>query len=267
MDSRDRLLQKDEINYRNLNPLQIQHPCRLTSVGKTDSGKTYAIIKHILLDANVPFDRIVWCAPQASLEQAKIKALKKQLGSKLILVDGLNEEMLQDIVERKPYKEQMCIVLDDLIHSSGASKFVNNLFTSGRHKNISIVEILQRIYTGSKDARTHRLNSEYFMLHSFSDQSEIERLMRSLIRRGVDRADELMQAYNSSVSKNKERGFLLVDLKATPEHNYLRYRDNALDQAWCKPSNRQTGGGFNDFDQAISGISKGFNMVWAPFMK
>ena len=107
MSEKDRILQRNELKYRNPNPLQLQHPFRAISAGKSNSGKSYFLLKHLLLDPQMPFDRVVWCAPLFSLEQAKLQDVKKILGNKLTFVEGLDSERLKDIVDNKPKKEQM----------------------------------------------------------------------------------------------------------------------------------------------------------------
>ena len=194
---RDTLLQKSDFKYKNDNPFQLQHPFRAISVGSSNSGKTYSILKHIILDPKHPFDKIVWCAPKFSLEQPKLQEIKKKLGKKLILVDGLDEELLQKIIDDKPKEDQMLIVLDDLI-SKTDNKFIGDLFISGRHKNISTIEILQQIYAG-KSGRQHRLNSDYFILHSFPDKSEARRLLQQL---DPKQYKQLCDCYETSIERD-----------------------------------------------------------------
>ena len=225
---RDKLLQKSDIKYRNNNPFQLQHPFRAISVGSSNSGKTYSILKHIILDPHNPFDKVVWCAPKFSLEQSKIQEIKKKLGKKLILVEGLDEELLQKIIDDKPKEEQMLIVLDDLI-SKTDSQFIKDLFISGRHRNISTIEILQQIFCGG---RSHRLNSDYFILHSFPDKSEARRLLQQLDPKN---AKMLCDCYDKSIQRDGGKGFLLIDGQHHKQENgssALRYRDNDLCQVW-----------------------------------
>ena len=223
-------LLKNEEKPRNLDVFQLQHPFRAISAGKSGSGKTTWILKNILLAKNQPFDKIIWCAPKFSLEQAKLQEVKKKLKSKLVLVEGLDKELLQDLIDKKPKREQWLIVLDDLLTKTD-DPFISDLFTAGRHKNISTIEILQRIYAG-KSGRTHRLNSDYFLLCDFPDKSEIRSLFRQIDPKHVEK---LMECYTESVGRDQGHGCMVVDQKwKDPQTGagLLKYRDNNLDQGW-----------------------------------
>ncbi len=226
----DDFLTKSEVRPRNLNPFQLQHPFRAISAGKSGSGKTFWILKNILLDKHMPFDKVIWVAPKFSIEQSKLQDVKKKLKNKLILVEGLDKELLQKMIDAKPKAEQWLIVLDDLITKTD-DPFISDLFTAGRHKNISTIEILQRIYAG-KSGRTHRLNSDYFILSDFPDKSEIRMLFRQIDPKHVEK---LMDCYEKSISRNEGHGVFVVDQKYKDEQsggNLLKYRDNDLDRGW-----------------------------------
>ena len=230
MNKRDEILQGSEIKYRNTNPFQFQHPFKAISVGSSGSGKTYWLLKNILLDPHMPFDKVIWCAPLFSIEQPKLQSVKKKLGKKLVFVEGMDEEKLQELIDNKPKGEQWLIVFDDLI-SKTDTPLIKDLFISGRHKNISTIEILQCVY-GSKSGRSHRLNSDYFVLHSFPDRSEARRLLQQLEPKNFQR---LADCYEESIEKNGGHGCLIIDnhhLRKDNGSNLLRYRDNELDQSW-----------------------------------
>ena len=234
MTDKDKILQKHELKYRNENPLQLQHPFRAISAGKSNSGKSYWLLKNLLLDPMMPFDKVIWCAPAFSLEQAKLQDVKKVLGSKLVFVEGLDEEKLKEMVDVKPKKEQWLIVFDDLM-SKTDNGFINDLFTSGRHKNISTIEVLQRVYAG-KSGRTHRLNCDYFMLHSFGDGSEVRSLLRQLDPKNFNKVYDW---YCQSIKRDKGHGCLIIDNQYHGEHvggGLLKYRDSALDRTWVGDS-------------------------------
>ena len=227
MDKRDQILTSHETKYINPNPFQLQHPFRAVSCGSSGSGKTYSILKNILMDPKMPFHKVVWVAPEFSLQQPKLQEMKKLLGKRLEFVNGLDEERLKEIIENKPQKEQMLIVLDDLLTKTD-SPLIKDLFISGRHKNISTIEILQQVYAG-KSGRSHRLNCDYFILHNFPDRSEAKRLFQQL---EPSNYHNLMKAYETCIQKSNGKGFLMIDNKFHDKQsgaNLLRYRANALD--------------------------------------
>ena len=230
----DKILQENELKPKNSNPLQFQHPCRIVVAGRSNTGKTYNIMKKLLLAKDSPFDKYIWVATDMSLEQSKISQAKKQLGNKLITIpyDAENLEKLKEMVKNKNRKEQWLIIFDDLINSKSQAdleKFQNELATGGRHQNVSFCEILQQIFTGNN--RRQRLQANYFVLHDFGDRSEVKRLLQQL---EPIKYPKLMEAYEQSIKQNDGKGSLIVDLNnhKIEGGNLLRYRDNDLDSAF-----------------------------------
>lgn len=226
----DELLTSCETKAVNHNPFQLIHPYRAICCARSGGGKSYWILKNILLDTKMPFDLVIWCAPPFSLQQSKLQQVKKKLGNKLMLIEGLDQEKLQNLIEHKKKSDQWLIVLDDLM-SKTDEKFINDLFTSGRHLNISTIEIVQRLF-GSKNGRTHRLNAEYFILGSFPDQTEVRHLLRQLEPKHYN---ALMDCYKQSTERDQGHGMFIIDNKYHDPQTgagLLKYRDNSLDQAW-----------------------------------
>ena len=230
----DKILQENELKPKNSNPLQFQHPCRIVVAGRSNTGKTYNIMKKLLLAKDSPFDKYIWVATDMSLEQSKISQAKKQLGNKLITIpyDAENLEKLKDMVKNKNRKEQWLIIFDDLINSKSQAdleKFQNELATGGRHQNVSFCEILQQIFTGNN--RRQRLQANYFVLHDFADKSEVKRLLQQIEPQNYNK---LMDAYETSVKANGGKGSLILDLNNHQMEggNLLKYRDNDLDSVF-----------------------------------
>ena len=73
-------------------------------------------------------------------------------------------------------KRNICII-DDLMQSASGNQLVQNLFTNGRHLNLSVVFVSQNLlYTGKK-CRTISLNSTYIVVFKNPrDQSQIRHL-------------------------------------------------------------------------------------------
>ena len=223
----DKILQNNEVKPRNKNPLQLQHPFRCMSVGRSGSGKSYWVLKNIVMSKDSPFDKVIWMAPEFSLQQSKLQEAKKVMKGKLDLIPDLDVEKLKEIIDNKPKNQQMLIVLDDLINKVD-SPIINDLFTSGRHNNISTIEILQQVYAGKN--RRQRLNSNYFILHEFPDKSEIQRLLQQLEPKNYKK---LMDAYEECIKKKDNKGCLIVDTNSSSMKGgeLLKYRDNDLDSA------------------------------------
>ena len=82
-----------------------------------------------------------------------------------------NIEVIFDRCERN-----ICII-DDLMQSASGNQLVENLFTNGRHLNLSVVFVSQNLFYAGKKCRTISLNSTYIMvLKSPRHQTQIRHL-------------------------------------------------------------------------------------------
>lgn len=199
-------LDKGENKTRNKNKLIWQHPFRAIISGSSGTGKTFWLLKQ-LQNKDSPFDSIIWVAPDYSLEQQKLKNFYRNMKDKvdLYFVEGLDTEKIDEILN-KNFKEglQTAIVLDDLMYQE--NEYINNLFTSGRHKNASIIELTQRLFNSSK-SRTNRLNTNYFVIFSYPDKSEFASLARQI---SPNKYKKIIDVYEQ-VTKDKHKA-LIIDL-------------------------------------------------------
>ena len=60
-------------------------------------------------------------------------------------------------------KRNICI-MDDLMQSASGNQLVENLFTNGRHLNLSVVFVSQNLFYTGKKCRTISLNSTYIVV-------------------------------------------------------------------------------------------------------
>jgi hypothetical protein len=241
------LLDKSEPHYEQPNPFFFVHPFRCLVLGDSGSGKTYWLI-HYLLDDE--FDLVIWCATPKSLKQEKLKVLKDFYGSRLhflpcdvgpaqhrteifrLLEEGEKENAKRKAkaTPEKPFKPyRMLIVLDDqIMHSK--DKFIQEMFVSGRHWPASIVEITQQIFaTGT---RTHRLNTNYYVIFKFPQVDEASRLFQQIMGKRRDLTGALLSAYDQISNRKPDRtkkqppGCLIIDTKARKDENLkIRFRD------------------------------------------
>ena len=73
-------------------------------------------------------------------------------------------------------KRNICII-DDLMQSASGNQLVENLFTNGRHFNLSVVFVSQNLFYAGKKCRTISLNSTYIVVFKNPrDQSQIRHL-------------------------------------------------------------------------------------------
>jgi hypothetical protein len=217
------LLENESI-HRNPNPLQFQHPYRAVISGASGTGKTLWIMKN-LQKKDSPFDRVIWVAPKFSLTQEKMTNFKHNMGKRLIIIEGLDTEKIDKLInEGHKHGLQQAVVIDDLM--SEQNDWLNNLFTSGRHKNVSTIELTQRLFNG-KHSRTNRLNTNYYVLFKFPDQSEFATLARQI---SPIHSKKVMNAYN--LITDKPHGAFIIDTNYhkidLPNNKLLKYRDTNL---------------------------------------
>ena len=73
-------------------------------------------------------------------------------------------------------KRNICII-DDLMESTSGNQLVENLFTNGRHLNLSVVFISQNLFYTGKKCRTISLNSTYIVVFKNPrDETRIDHL-------------------------------------------------------------------------------------------
>lgn len=229
-DKIDKILLSEEIQPKNKNPLLFQHPYRAISAGSSGGGKTYWLLKNIVLNKDSPFDLVLWIAPPYSLKQEKLQSAKKELEGKMFLIPDTNYEKVEEIIKAKDKGQQILIVLDDLVNKKDKNflTWLDNLYVAGRHKNISTISIVQQLFNGKN--RQNRLQSSYFILHNFPDKSEVKRLFQQI---EPDNVNKLMDIYNEVIKSNNGKGCLIVDTNNNHFEggDLLKYRANELDNS------------------------------------
>ena len=246
-----------KLKYRNPNPLLPQHPSRLCIAGATGTGKSFWLID-VLQHPDMPWDRVLWVSPARSLRQPILQALKKKMGPRLEFIEadaalgpvGEERAKLEKLIkdgreaktdpEGKPIKGdlgmQQLVVIDDLMNVSKDS-FFTDLFVSGRHDNLSVAELSQRVFLPGKGNRTRRLNCDYFILFHFSALSEVRNLFAQL---DPENQERVVHAYKRSVAGRPVGSYFMVDLisprSTDPERRKLKYRDASLTKVYANLS-------------------------------
>ena len=202
---------------------------KINICGSSGSGKTWWLVKY-LTEIDKRFDEIIWITNELSAEQELIKDLKKKLGTKFILQIGLKDELgLKEMFkENKDDKIKTAVILDDLMLEQG--KFTSELFLAGRHLDLTIFQIVQSIFTGSKQCRNMAQNVQYYCLFNFPDKLSIVELARRLTTNKADK-DAVVDAWKNATSK--KGGCLIIDLITSQsdleDSQLLKYRDTAMD--------------------------------------
>lgn len=211
----------------------ISHPCRVGVYGGSGSGKTTWLL-NLLRDKRVHYDRVIWVCPEYSCKQPEIAKLgeKGTIGKKktpFLLIPatpGWTERLEEAITEGedengKPVMKQ-AVVLDDLIGHTGTgheSRVFSELFTGGRHRNLSIFELLQRCFPNSA-ARTHRLNTQMHVVFALGARDEAKRLFRQC---APEHWRALSKAYDE-ITSDDEHGYVIVDQRHHRKYPALRFR-------------------------------------------
>ena len=190
---------------------RFQHPFTAVLAGPTGSGKTEFIkrfLQHIHAVVTPNIQEIIFCYG----EWQPAYQIMKTFPLNITFVEGL-----PDSDGLKPGVRKL-IIIDDLMAET--DERVTRLFTKGsHHKNISVIHILQNLFSKNKEQRNINLNSHYMILFKNPrDGSSIVNLAKQMYPNNV----RVMQdAYK--VATSEPFSYLLVDLKQnTPEHLRLR---------------------------------------------
>lgn len=242
-------------------------PARICLYGKTRSGKTYFLAQMIMSPEN-PWDVVIWCAPEGSLRQPLIKKMRKHLngdrekkganrgsavmaaarrgragppkpkrfytieGDVRVGLNAENGELLQSLIDGADAKGlQTLVVFDDLMTSKSA--VMTNLFISGRHRNVSVATLAQRVFTGDNAERTRRLNAEYHCVFDLGSVGQAEQLAMQLDR---STAKDVVEAYRQVMRRRTPGKYLMIDREAASDpdasQRLLAFRDSSLDRVF-----------------------------------
>lgn len=194
-----------------------QHPFSAILAGPSNCGKSY-FIKQVLQNAELVLsvmpENIVWCY---SCWQPMYKDLMSRY-SFIHFHEGLPATLDDNVL--LPVNKINLLILDDLMESVSCSDEIQKAFTKYvHHRNLSIMYIVQNLFSHGKQSRTISLNAKYMVLFKNPrDKLQIEILARQMYPRN---AKFFLEAFNDATLK--PYGYLLVDLNATtPEAYRLR---------------------------------------------
>ena len=189
-----------EFNFR--------HKFSLLVVGPTQSGKTY-FVQQILENKRIVYEeqesiRIFWCYNQW---QECYEKLKKSLGKSIRFERGV-PELSEDLCEINPRYNNI-IILDDLMAEATDSPVISRLFTQGRHRNASVILLLQNMFPKGKYNTDISRNAQYLALfRSPSDRKQIGIIEERMFDKN---RVHFMNVYYKETEK--PFGYLLVDNK------------------------------------------------------
>ena len=183
-----------------------QHPYSMMVVGPSQCGKTHFV--HQLLThkcITYPHKKPILVCWYYNQWQPRYEAIQRDLKNKIRFVQGL-PELADDLSDIKPSKHTI-IVLDDLMAQATDSPVVSKLFTQGRHRNASVLLLLQNMFPKGKYNTDISRNATYKVLfRSPGDRKQIDIMAEQTFAKDRPR---FMQAYKQET--DRPYGYLVVD--------------------------------------------------------
>ena len=174
------------------------------------SGKSY-FVKELLEKDHVHYEeprkcrKILWFYGQY---QDILKDLKKSLGHDIYFREGLPTFQL-NLSDIDP-KYNNVIVLDDLMNLAVDCQIISKLFTQGRHRNASVILLLQNAFPKGKHNTSISRNAQYMaLLRCPADRRQID----IMAERIFDNQKSLFMSIYNDVTI-KPYSYVLVDNKA-----------------------------------------------------
>ena len=183
-----------------------QHPFSMLVVGPTQSGKT-DFVEQMLENPLIDFPedkevRITWFYNQW---RPRYDILEWELGSQIEYEHGL-PDWSESLQELDPEIHHI-LVFDDLMNQAVNSPILSRLFTQGRHRNASVILLMQNMFPKGKYNTDISRNAQYLVLfRSPSDRKQINTIADRIF--AEDRF-KFMQIYSKATSV--PYGYVLID--------------------------------------------------------
>ena len=190
--------------------MELIHPFSMMVAGGRKAGKT-EFTKSLLRSREIvtnPFpERIVWCYAK---HQEELYEELMIINSNIEYVHGIPENIETMFTK----DETNLIVLDDMMDEASKSDKVSQLFTRGRHDNLSVIFLTQNLF--QKNQRSISLNSDYMVIFKNPrDKSQIQNLAKQFMS---NNSKFLTWAYQDATEK--PHSYLLLDLTPDIDDRY-----------------------------------------------
>ena len=195
-----------------------QHPYSMMVVGPSQCGKTHFV--HQLLThkcMTFPDKKPVLVCWFYNQWQPKYAEIQGDLKNKIRFAQGLPE--VEDDLSSIPLARHTIIVLDDLMAQATDSPVVSKLFTQGRHRNASVILLLQNMFPRGRYNTDISRNATYKVLfRSPGDRKQIDIMAEQTFAKDRPR---FMQAYSQET--DRPYGYIVVDNhpRTTSEHQVV----------------------------------------------
>ena len=205
MDNRP-LLPVDTLETLSYPEFAFQHPYSMIVVGPSQCGKTHFVHQLLTHKCTVYLHKkpvlVCWCYNQW---QPQYKDIRRDLGSNIRFFQGV-PELEEDLGDIKTSRHTI-IVLDDLMTEAKDSPVVSKLFTQGRHRNASVILLLQNMFPKGKYNTDISRNATYKVLfRSPGDRKQIDIMAEQTFAKDRPR---FMQAYHQETAQ--PYGYIVVD--------------------------------------------------------
>ena len=210
------VIQEDELKFK--------HPFSMLLTGARRTGKTH-FTKTLLRKATdfitPQIDKVFWFAPSRQNDLFDEMG-SYEIGDSITFVKDLPSEDLIDFVHEKAGVGRKLLVFDDLMEEASRRKDVKNLFTRGRHEDLSVIFLAQNTFHQGGHFREISLNTDYFVIFkNVRDGSTINYLANQMNSR-----DFLPRAYKHATQDAYSH--LLLDMRSDTDER-LRVRAKVFD--------------------------------------
>ena len=183
-----------------------KHPAMMMIVGPTLSGKSY-FVEQLLSSKSIKYPsrkakriRVFYTQWQPLYDR-----LRTTHGTSISFTQGLPD--VKDNLENIDDKVHNLWVLDDLMEEAVQSPIISQLFTRGRHRNLSVLLLLQNMFPKGKFNTNISRNALYKVLfRSPGDRKQIDILAEQTFAK--DRPN-FMKAYTKETEK--PFGYIILD--------------------------------------------------------
>ena len=199
---------------------KFHHTFSMLVVGPTQCGKTYFVqqllTKNCIEYPDEKSTQIYWFYNQW---QPRYDALKRALKKKIQFTQGL-PNLSEDLNEINPEYNNI-LVFDDLMSQAIDSPGLSQLFAQGRHRNASVILLLQNMFPKGKYNTDISRNAQYLV--SFRSPSDRKQMDIMAERTFAKDRPKFMSVYAKETEK--PYGYILVDNqpKTTSENQVVAY--------------------------------------------
>ena len=223
----DKAIRKLEPPSKEADPYAFPTPCRVGLCGASGSFKTHFVTRYLCTYGLKQFDQLVWlCPSRAGLGvQGKLSLVEKTYGIYATFIHcdgGIPTEELQAVLDHgRKQGFSTAVVADDLMQlGRKEKKALESIFLHGRHSGVSIFELVQNVYDGSK---SNRLSSTAFCLGDFAEKSQVARFAKEICATKA-KAAELTRRYSRIVEADRHSCLIVVLNCESTKANPLRCR-------------------------------------------